>query len=256
MCESAHLWYGPMQSYKLNIAYDGRRFHGWQVQPDLRTVQGLIEAQLSKICQSHTRLRVTGRTDAGVSARDQVAVVSFIYSRGPRELKKRLNALLGPEVFVKSIVPVSSDFDPRRNNLGKRYCYHIANKRIIETDRDLRCLHIYNPLDLRSMNAAAAQLVGTHDFASFQAADCDCPTSIRTVFRASFSVDSRSNILFTIEGTAFLKNMVRIIVGTLVDIGRGKIPAGNFGEIIRAKDRENAGITAPAEGLFLDRVFF
>lgn len=107
-----------------------------------------------------------------------------------------------------------------------------------------------------AMGKAASFLVGTHDFSSFQAADCDCPTTIRTIFRATFSRYTRSKIVFTIEGTAFLKNMVRIIIGTLVDVGRRKISSQDFLSILEARDRTIAGVTAPAKGLFLDRVFF
>ena len=226
------------------------------MQPDVRTVQGVIEAALSKICPAHTRLRVTGRTDAGVSARDQIAVAGIEFARGAIELKKRLNSMLSPEIFVHRVDPISSNFDPRRDNLGKRYEYRISNQRIIQTGVSPRCWHIFNRLDILAMSEAASMLVGTHYFASFQAADCDCPTSIRTIFRATFAVYSRSKIVFTIEGTAFLKNMVRVIVGTLVDIGRGKIDLDDFLAILDARDRTRAGVTAPAEGLFLDRVFF
>jgi len=243
-----------MRNIRLTIAYDGTAYHGWQLQPVQPTVQGAIEARLLQLTQRPCRLRGAGRTDAGVHALGQVANFKTDSALPCAALLRGLNGLLPPDIVVRSAEDVAPDFDARRDSAGKHYRYTIHNARALQAPLSGHAWHLRGRLDATAMAVAAWSLVGQHDFAAFRAADCDRLDTRRTLHRASVSSVEGPGLLLDIEGTAFLKNMVRIIAGTLVEIGRGRMSPAIIAELLRDGDRRRAGPTAPAHGLALVKV--
>lgn len=236
------------------MAYDGTAYSGWQLQPNVPTVQGTIERVIGQITQRPARLRPAGRTDAGVHAEGQVA--SF-FTESPlscRRLLHGLNALLPPDIVIHALDEVSPAFDARRDNAGKHYRYTIYNGRLRPPQLIHRAHQVHRPLCLPAMARAARALVGTRDFSAFRAADCERETTVRTIYRCTIARDGPI-VAIDVEGTAFLKNMVRIIAGTLLDIGCGRLEPTVIGRLLADGDRTQAGMTAPAHGLCLVRVF-
>jgi len=236
---------------KMTLAYEGTAFAGWQRQPDARTVQDALEQSLAIIEERPVAIVAAGRTDAGVHARAQVASVAVRNRLPPRVLMRALNVRLPHDLRVTGIEDVAPDFDARRHARGKVYHYTMA----LGDDPGpfVRRLvwHIPHALDVPAMAAAASLLVGEHDFAAFRAADAEVVRS--TVRRAFVSrVDREDEMLvYRIEATAFLKHMVRNIVGTLVEVGSGVRPANDLAAVLESRDRGRAGPTAPPHGLCL-----
>jgi tRNA pseudouridine38-40 synthase len=243
-----------MRNIRLVIAYQGTAYAGWQIQPVDPTVQGVIEARLQQMTQQPCRLRAAGRTDAGVHAAGQLANFRTESTISLRSFHRGLNALLPDDIAILSVEEVPLEFDSRRHNLGKRYRYSIWNQRTPSAELAARTLHLHRPLDLPSMARAARLLVGVHDFIAFRAADCERKTTVRTLYRVTLS-DERPLIHIDVDGTAFLKNMVRIIAGTLVEVGRGDRDSQSIAELLRSGRRPQAGVTLPPHGLCLMRVF-
>ena len=228
------------------MAYDGTAYAGFQIQPNARTVQGELERVLAVICGEPVRITGAGRTDAGVHASGQVIDLRTTSGLGSAELERGVNALLPEDIAVSGLEPAEDSFHARFSATGRTYEYRVRNAAVRDplwTRRE----HLHpGVLDVAAMRAAAAQLVGRHDFAAFAAGE----SGERTVRRAEWIADG--NILrFEIEADAFLRGMVRGIVGTLLWVGRGKMTALRFGEVMRAGDRELAGPSAPAKGLCL-----
>jgi tRNA pseudouridine38-40 synthase len=237
---------------KLLVEYDGTSFRGWQLQPDGPTVQGVLEQALATALREPVRIRAAGRTDAGVHATGQVVAVPV--SRVPEDLDRlasSLNALTPDDVAIREITVVDDAFDPRRHAKSRRYEYRILTSRTPSAFWHRYAWHHVRSLDSSAMSAAAAVLVGEHDVAAFQAADADPVLS--TVRRILVSELERTGdfLIYRIEATAFLKHMVRNIVGTLVEIGRGERAASSMAEILASRDRTRAGRTAPPHGLTL-----
>lgn len=262
---------------RLKIAYDGTRFSGWQFQREVRTVQGVLEEAIEALGVEHTRLRGTSRTDAGVHAEGQF--VSFASNRAipPRGWVMGLNGLLPDDVSVRDAAACDPRYDPRfdavqkryhyvcavamaRNPLTSRYAWHIGPKfaRKDSLGRP-RTETVGDYLDLDAMEAAARKLEGTHDFKAFRSADDERESTERTLFAVNLLRDHRGRPdLFAIEvvGNAFMKNMVRILAGTLVDVGRQHLDAARIDHLLGPEGRrEDAGPTAPAHGLTLDRIW-
>jgi tRNA pseudouridine38-40 synthase len=235
------------------LEYDGTDYHGWQVQPDLVTVQGSLEGALATILGERVRLEAAGRTDAGVHARGQVAAFSTRQTADCARLQRGLNALCGPGIVAREVGPVAEDFDPRRDALSRRYEYRIHNAPWPSPFTRRHAWHVHRPLDAAAMAEAAKVLVGEHDFSSFQAADCDAENPVRRVF-ASTCETAGDEIVYHVEATAFLRHMVRNVVGTLVEVGTRDRPRDDFLTLLAARDRTQAGATAPAHGLCLVRV--
>jgi tRNA pseudouridine38-40 synthase len=237
------------------IEYDGTDFAGWQRQANARTVQQCLEEALAAITGQHVRITGAGRTDAGVHAEGQVASAR-VETRIPEgSLLRGLNANLPPDIVVREVADVAATFDARRSARGKTYRYLIWNHLCRSPLHARTSWHCRAALDTHAMRAAAAELVGQHDFRAFRAADCERKTTVRIM--RSFEV-WRQGALITceVEGTAFLKNMVRIMVGTLVAAGRGELDAAAVAALLAAGDRTHAGVTAPAHGLTLVRVTY
>jgi len=244
-----------MLHIKVILAYDGTRYAGWQVQPANHgpTVQGTVASVLKKLTGEDIRPLGAGRTDAGVHARGQV--ISFhTSSRIPVERwPLALNSLLPDDIVACSAETVPEDFHPRYHARWKWYRYTIYNHTIPDVFNRRYSWQVCQPLDFEAMLAGAAYMVGRHDFSSFCAAGSPVRNYIREVKKAELSSDN-NYIFFDVTADGFLYNMVRIMVGTLVEIGRGKLVPSDVPEILASRDRNKAGPTAPSRGLCLERV--
>lgn len=238
---------------KLTIEYNGTNYHGWQAQPDGQTIQQILEQALGTLLGVQTRLNGSGRTDAGVHALGQVANFFFAGETDLRRLHKGLNALTPPDIVVKQIEAVADSFDARRDAKGRVYMYRIWNHPFPSAFHRRFSWHVYGPLDIALMQEAAQFLEGEHDFGSFQAAGCDAAHAVRRVFHNSLSRQDEF-LVYTIEATAYLRHMVRNIVGTLVEVGRRERSPAAFAALLEAQDRTRAGPTALPQGLFLVEV--
>jgi len=242
---------------KLAVAYDGTAYSGWQVQPNGTTIQEVMEGAFSRILQEPVRLRAAGRTDAGVHAREQV--VDFA-DAGVRDLETIVhggNALLPPDIRVLSASVVPEAFDARRHTTEKAYRYFLYLSPVASPFLSRYAWHIEAALDLNAIRQGLSHLPGEHDFTSFRGQGCNARSPVRTIFRAEVAKHDIPG-LFSIDvaGAGFLRHMVRNIVGTVVNAGRGKHSADHVGEILRARDRSDAGVNAPPHGLFLWRVSY
>jgi tRNA pseudouridine38-40 synthase len=243
---------------RLTVQYDGTEFDGWQLQPGgARTVQGVLEAAISKLCGGEpARIAAAGRTDAGVHARGQVVAFDAPVPRPMRAWVAGLNGLLPEDVAVLEAAEALPEFDPRRWSLGKWYRYRIWNGPTRAPLERRRSWAVGPRLDLDAMRAAAAGLVGEHDFASFQAAGCAARTTRREIQRLEISGAPGEAVIVDVAATAFLRHMVRNLVGTLVEVGLGRREAGAMAALIEGRDRRLAGRTAPAQGLCLEAVYY
>lgn len=239
--------------FRLVIEYDGTDFCGWQIQPTGRSVQATLEQALETLFGHAVRVSAAGRTDAGVHAAAQV--VSFHVGKeiDPNTVLRALNALTPRDIAVSSADTVPDSFDPRRSARSRTYVYRIWNRAVPSPFWRRYAWHIGKPLDLAAMADAAACLLGEHDFTSFRAAGCDAPTTVRRVDVSALEWDG-DLLSYRIEATAFLRHMVRNIVGTLVEVGQGRRTSTDVQTLLAARDRTGAGITAPAHGLCLVEV--
>jgi tRNA pseudouridine38-40 synthase len=244
-----------MPKIRLTLEYDGTRYVGWQVQPNGPSIQAEVEKAIANLVQTQVSVFVAGRTDAGVHARGQVA--AFV---PPREIPlvgwvRGLNGFLPKDIAVVSAAIAPDDFDPRRWAHGKRYIYRVSNRPTRSPLLGATHWELFGALDVAAMQAAAPALVGRHDFSAFRAANCQAAHAVREVRALEVSGAAGEVITFRVEGTAFVKNMVRNLVGTLVDVGRGRQSPGWVAEVLAGRDRTRAGPCAPAHGLTLDEVF-
>lgn len=245
----------PRRKIKLVLAYDGTEYHGWQIQPGLRTVQGTVCEAATALLRHPAHVQGASRTDAGVHAQGQVAVVETANPIPAEELALGLNDFLPQDIVVLRAQEVGADFDLMRDVTRKAYRYTIYTGRIHPVRRIRFCWHFPGRLAIEAMQAAARLLVGLHDFRSFAAAVEEGENTVRTVFRCEVAqdIDGDPNlVVIDVEGNGFLHHMVRIIAGTLIDIGRGHWPPGHMAEILAARHRKAAGHLAPAGGLSLE----
>jgi tRNA pseudouridine38-40 synthase len=245
-----------MPVVKLTLEYDGTRYVGWQVQPNGPSVQAAVERALSELHKAPRKVIGAGRTDSGVHALGQVC--SFFEER-PLPLKayvKGMNALLPHDMAVRQASFEADGFDARRSARGKRYRYRISNVGTRAPLARLQAWQVFPPLDVAAMQEAAQQLVGKRDFAAFQAADCDSPHAVRDLRRLDVTGAAGGELAVVAEATAFVKHMVRNLVGTLVEVGLGKRAAGSMSALLESRDRNRAGPTAPPQGLCLEEVFY
>ncbi|QQE74710.1 tRNA pseudouridine(38-40) synthase TruA [Brevibacillus composti] len=244
-----------MRRLKCRVAYDGTDFSGFQVQPEQVTIQGEIEAALQRITGETIQIAGSGRTDAGVHARGQVF---HFDTRSGIPIEKWafvLNNQLPDSIVILSVEEASPDFHARFDAKAKEYRYCIDNGPVANVFRHRYADHIRSPLDLEAMRQAARHLVGTHDFTSFCSAKTFVEDKVRTVY--DLRVEAAGDEVWVIcRGNGFLYNMVRIIVGTLVEVGQGKRQPDELLSILQGRDRELAGKTAPAKGLTMWEVFY
>ena len=242
-----------MRNLKLTIEYEGTAYHGWQVQPALPTIQGVLQETAKRISGEEVHVTGAGRTDAGVHAIGQVANFRTGKDLAADRWQRAFNGLLPPDIVVRHVEMAPEDFDARRSATQKTYRYTILNAPYASAIDRHWLLHVPEPLQIASMAEAASSLLGEHDFSAFRAADGDSHNAIRRMSEARFdTVEGR--LRFTITGDGFLKHMIRIVVGTLLDVGKGRVTPDRFREILQSKDRQRAGRTAPAHGLCLMHV--
>ena len=252
-----------MPYFRITVAYDGTDYVGWQRQASGASIQGLLEEALRALSDDAVTVIGAGRTDAGVHALGQVAAFSLSRTIAPDVVVRALNARLPDTVRVVSADEAPADFNPRFAARSKTYRYRIWNGDVVSPFERRYTWHVPGTLEVDAMQTAARLLEGRHDFAAFQASGSDTARTERTVYESAIgrsAIGDHSAIgdsllfTYTVAGDGFLRHMVRAIVGTLVEIGRGRRPAGWIGEVLASRDRSLAGPTAPAAGLFLVRV--
>lgn len=239
-----------MRTLKLTLAYDGTRLVGWQRQAKGDSVQGLLEDALARFEGARVTVHGAGRTDAGVHALGQVASASVSFSHDVMTLQRALNVHLPPDIRVLSVVEADPAFHARFSSCGKTYQYRIRNTPVADPFERAYEWHLPEPLDLEAMERAATALIGTHDFAAFQSVGTETSGTTRTITRSAWR-DTGGLLAYEIAGDGFLRHMVRAIVGTLVEVGRGWREPENVAALLEPRTRAEAGATAPAHGLFL-----
>ena len=248
-----------MRTLRLTLAYDGTDYAGWQVQPDQLTVQEVVERAIAKISGSPVRILASGRTDAGVHALGQVASFRSDTRLTTDVLHRALNGELPNDVAVLDVSEVPEGFHPIRDAARKRYRYTIRDGPVRDVFDRRYSWHYRRRLDADSMRRAAGQLLGTHDFAAFQTSGAPRQSTVRTIFDVSVKRGRgvQSDVVtLEVEADGFLYNMVRTIVGTLVEVGRAARPETWVSEVLASADRRQAGLTAPPQGLFLVSVTY
>lgn len=242
-----------MRNFKLVLLYDGTRYHGWERKQGLDTIQGRLENVLSKLCDAPIEVIGAGRTDAGVHAKGMVASAQMETNLSEMELLRAINAHLPADIALREIKEASPRFHARYRAVGKTYCYTCYDA-VLKPVFDRKFVTVLDASpDLEAMRQAAAYLVGQHDFKSF----CGNPkmkkSTVRTVDRIDI-VRKGSRLTFTVHGDGFLQHMVRILVGTLLEVGWGKRSPESMKALLEARSRREAGFTAPAQGLCLMNV--
>ena len=244
-----------MKRVKLVVAYDGTAYHGWQIQPGARTIEGELNRTLSELLQEEIQVIGASRTDSGVHALCNVAVFDTDTRIPAEKLSYALNQRLPEDIRIQSSCEVEADFHPRHCDSRKTYEYRILNREFPLPTKRLYAHFTYVPLDVSKMEKAASYLIGEHDFKSFCATAAVVETTVRTLYEATVGREN-DEIVIRVCGNGFLYNMVRIIAGTLMEVGRGNLEPEGMKKILEAKDRTVAGPTAPACGLTLVKYEF
>lgn len=251
-----------MPRYRLTLEYDGGAFQGWQAQSDApmpgvpgdvvaRTLQGTLEATLERIMGHPLRVHAAGRTDAGVHAKGQVVRFDSEREIPLQRLRNALNGLLAPDMACIEADLAPPDFDPRRWKHTKQYRYRWLDRIAPSPLRARTVWHLRHPLDVPAMAEGAAFCLGKHDFSCFRASGCASDHPIRTVERCDV-LRVEDEVHLVVEGTGFLRHMIRNLAGSLAEVGKGKRPPGWIADLLEGRDRQRAGRTAPASGLTLE----
>ncbi len=244
-----------MHNIKLTLQYDGTAYHGWQTQENAITVQATVENVIKKLTGTKPQLVGCGRTDTGVHAKKYICNFKSETSIPCDKLPYALNSQLPGNIVCTHAEYADRNFDSRKSAKGKTYTYLIANSQYRNVFYTTRAWHYRYKLDIEEMRKAARHFLGTHDFIGFAASGFTVKTTVRTI--TDIKIDSDGDIIsISVTGNGFLYNMVRIIAGTLVFAGNGKIKPEDIPDIIASKERKRAGITAPACGLYLTEVFY
>jgi len=239
----------------LTVAYDGTNYHGWQYQNNGKTIEGELNKALSSLLQKNIEVIGASRTDAGVHAMCNAAVFDSDAGIPAEKYSYALNQMLPDEIRIRKSEEVPADFHPRKTDTVKTYEYRIDCEEFADPLKTRYAYFTYVPLDASKMQEAAFHLIGTHDFKSFCSVNTTATTTVRTIYDIQVIRDG-VNIVVRITGNGFLYNMVRIIVGTLMDVGRGKYTPDKVKDILEATDRTAAGPTVPACGLMLKELHF
>lgn len=239
--------------YKLTLSYSGAGFCGWQIQPSAPSVQGTIQKALSTLLGEAVTVTGAGRTDTGVNARDYVAHFDCSHEVETEALKYKINAILPNSIVIHELAKADENFHARFDARRREYTYYIHRSK---DPFSLQYSHLctWPELDIEKMNQAASKLLGTHDFSCFEKTGADNKTSICTVFEACWQMDDQQHWSFHIAADRFLRNMVRAIVGTLIDVGRGKRSPESIDELLASHDRCAAGESVPGNALFLTKI--
>lgn len=244
--------------YKITIEYDGTNLIGWQKQREGNSVQGYIEKAIEGFSHQQTEVFAAGRTDAGVHALFQVAHFDLESDKNEYKMQESLNALLrelnAPVSVIKTEI-VSDNFHARFSAKGRGYIYRILNRRGPSPLLQNRVWHVTCPLNIEAMQKGAQHLLGNHDFSSFRGAGCQALSPIKTLDKLDITKKD-DEIIFTVEARSFIYHQVRNMVGTLKEVGEGKLKPEDVKTILEAKDRTKAGISAPAYGLYLNKVIY
>ncbi len=245
-----------MPRVKLVLEYDGTNYVGWQAQTNGPSIHREVERAVRSLLGEEVAIVAAARTDSGVHAAGQVVCFTTSRSLPLKAYWMGLNNLLPKDIAAIEAQQVADDFDPRRHARGKRYRYLIFNRRTPSPLRRFTHWQIFQPLDVAAMQAAAGSLLGRHDFSAFRAADCQASHAVRELRVAAVSGRAGEEIAVRIEGTAFLKHMVRNVVGTLVEVGKGRREVAWVKDVLDSKDRRRSGPTAPPHGLTLMEVLY
>jgi tRNA pseudouridine38-40 synthase len=244
-----------MRTIRLTIEYDGTAYSGWQRQPNGLAVQQVVEEALCQLLGQQPDLRSSGRTDAGVHACGMPAVFKTSSNLPLKAFIEGTNRFLPPDIAILNAIEVASGFKPISDALAKHYRYTILTSAIRSPMRRFQVWHIREKLDIEAMQKAAALFIGLHNFAAFRASNCAAKTTVRRIDSVEVNLTG-STITIDVVGGGFLKNMVRVMTGTLVDIGRGRFKPEHILDLLQSGDRKQAGITAPACGLCLMEVYY
>ncbi|HZC45084.1 MAG TPA: tRNA pseudouridine(38-40) synthase TruA [Candidatus Acidoferrum sp.] len=240
---------------KLTLEYDGSNYSGWQLQPRHDSIQGRIEGALERIFATPVRVFGSGRTDAGVHARGQVASISLPRPFDPARLQSALNAMLPADIVVLDISIAPDAFDPRRAARSRVYEYRVLNRNVASAFEYRYSWLVRERLDLDAMNRAARIFLGEHDFAAFRSLGTDVTTTVRRVVSSEWLHDAHGNVfLYRVEATSFLRHMVRAMVAAMIDVGRGKLTADKIATILDGLNRQAVPANAPPGGLYLVEV--
>jgi len=244
-----------MRTIRLTIEYDGTAYSGWQRQPNGLAVQQVIEEALCQVLGHMPQLRSSGRTDAGVHARGMAAAFQTATNLPLKAFVDGTNRFLPPDIAILEAIEAATDFKPIADALAKHYRYSILLSNVRSPLRRFHAWHLREELDIQAMQIGAASFVGLHDFAAFRASNCAAKTTMRRIDSAKISQEG-DMVLIDVVGGGFLKNMVRVMAGTLVDIGRKRFPPEQITSLLYSGDRKQAGSTAPACGLCLIKVYY
>ncbi len=244
-----------MPQFKLILEYEGTAYHGWQFQPGLPTIQGLLQDTLAQIVGVPVQVTGAGRTDAGVHALGQVASFRADTRLDAPTLRRALNASLPRDIVIRHAEEVPPKFDAQRSARSKTYRYSILSRDHPSALLARHSLYVPVPLEFAAMARAGEFMIGTHDFSAFRAGTCTAVTSVRTVLQASWRPEG-DLWHFEITANGFLQHMVRILVGTLLEVGRGKHRSSHVRDVLASRDRRRAGKTAPPHGLCLVEVHY
>ncbi len=239
---------------RLTIEYDGTGYSGWQLQAGQDTIQARIEAALEKLFDQKVRIHGAGRTDAGVHALGQVAAFDAPRYFNPSDLRRALNATLPPDIAVREAVEAASRFDPRRDAYLRAYQYRILNREIRSAFEHRYAWHVREALDVDAMRMAARRFLGEHDFAAFRTLGTETKSTLRRIYVSQWEQRREDLLLYRIEGSSFLRHMVRAMVAAMVEIGRKRMSVKVLDALLSEGNRAAAPAAAPACGLFLVEV--
>ncbi len=244
------------RNFKLVLEYDGSNYHGWQRQKGVLTLQEVVESKLGIMLGRPVTVRASGRTDAGVHALGQVINFYAKTRLAPEDFQRGLNGLLPPDIVVRHAEEVPDSFHASYSAVSKIYEYRILNRPLPSALERLYAWHVPKPLDLDRIRECLPVLLGEHDFSAFMAAGSSVTNPVRVMIQAEAWRPDSDHLYFRFQATGFLRHMVRNLVGTLVQAGRGAMTAQDLAAILESRDRSRAGITAPAHGLYLVCVFY
>lgn len=245
-----------MTTLKVTVAYKGTHYHGWQIQPKGRTVQGVLEKTISEVLSEPIQILGASRTDSGVHALGQIFCVQYTCALPPKNFQFVINRALPEDIVITKVEVVEASFHPIVHTESKVYHYKVHNAPLRDPFQEDFAWHVREELDLDAMRKAAQYFLGEHDFASFCASGSSVKSTVRTVYSITIEQTHPQELTFKFHGNGFLYNMIRIMVAVLIRVGQSKMTAERAQEILKAKNRSLIPWTAPAQGLYLVEIFY